>query len=55
MRAEYTYDYTDRRITKKVSWKESQPTPSIAADAKIQAQMSKLENGLNPKPFDGSK
>jgi YD repeat-containing protein len=31
MRAQYTYDYTDRRITKKVYWKEGQPPPSVAA------------------------
>ncbi len=28
MRAEYTYDYTDRRITKRVAWKPGYPLPS---------------------------
>jgi hypothetical protein len=49
MRAEYTYDYTDRRVTKKVSWKDSPPTPSVAADAKIQPPGAKLEIGLKGK------
>jgi YD repeat-containing protein len=31
MRAQYTYDYTDRRITKKVLWKEGQLPPFVAA------------------------
>jgi hypothetical protein len=34
MRAQYTYDYTDRRITKKVFWKEGQPPRSTVAARK---------------------
>ena len=30
MRAAYTYDYTDRRITKRVAWKPGYPLPSDA-------------------------
>lgn len=29
MRAEYTYDYTDRRITKRVGWKAGAPDPDV--------------------------
>jgi YD repeat-containing protein len=34
MRAQYTYDYTDRRITKKVFWNNADPPPSTAAVVK---------------------
>lgn len=33
MRAEYAYDYTDRRITKRVAWKPGQPGSSDASRA----------------------
>ncbi len=37
MRAQYTYDYTDRRITKKVFWKNADSPPSVAAVAKTKS------------------
>ena len=44
MRAEYSYDYTDRRITKKVFWKNADPSPATAAAAKIDSPV------LQPRP-----
>ena len=39
IRAEYSYDYTDRRITKKVFWKNADPPPSTAAVVKTESPL----------------
>jgi YD repeat-containing protein len=40
MRAQYTYDYTDRRITKKVFWSNADPPPSTAAVVKPKSPLA---------------
>ena len=39
MRAQYSYDYTDRRITKKVFWKNGELPPSTAAVPKTESRL----------------
>jgi hypothetical protein len=49
MRAEYAYDYTDRRIIKKVLWKTAEPPASDTASNKSGAP------GILPKVVAGSR
>lgn len=44
MRAEYRYDYTDRRIIKKVLWKQGEPPAGVSPIAKQTGTLSHLES-----------
>jgi YD repeat-containing protein len=45
MRAEYRYDYTDRRIMKKVFWKEGEPSQPLARQTSTLDQVDSLVGG----------
>jgi hypothetical protein len=49
VRAEYRYDYTDRRIVKKVLWKQGEP-PAQSSTLTQQAQTIKSLEAMSSKP-----
>ena len=50
MRAEYRYDYTDRRIVKRVLWKQGEPPPAASPVTRPSGTLERLEATSSTPP-----